>query len=289
MKKLVLSLLFLVPQVASARVPDWWRRVGWVDADDQKADSDEVVRLNVRGAVKLRLQALGGDVKVVPGGNDRVTVRLSEGEGVRVSFREEGGDRVELLFNGVPALRCGRLCVEVPRSSAIDVNSASGDVMVEGVGGDVRARSAAGDVKVENAGAVEVTSVSGDVIVRGASGAVRAATVSGDVIVTTQGSAPRISAATTSGDVHWTGHCGSGCRIEARTLSGDVRIEANDRSSFAMRFLTHNGEVAGDDLKLNFAGQRPPHETSLEARYGAGDGLVEVQTFSGDLHLARSR
>src|SRR5438128_2666110 len=162
MKKLF-WLTLLVPQLASARVPDWWRRVGWLDTPESGGGADPIARLATRGAVKLRLHALSGDVEVVAGGDKQVTVKLSEAEGARVSFREDGGDRVELLFDGVPVLRCGRVCVEVPRGSALDVASDSGDVLVHGTHGDVRARATAGDVRVEYVDAVEVRSVSGDV------------------------------------------------------------------------------------------------------------------------------
>src|SRR6185436_8378744 len=121
-----------------------------------------------------------------------------------------------------------------------------------------------------------------------AAGEVRVETVSGDISVITTGNAAKLAAATTSGDVHWAGHCGQGCRLEARTLSGDVMLQPADKSSFALRFSTHGGEVS-DELQLSFAGPRPPRESNLAARYGSGDGVIEVQTFSGDLHLARAR
>jgi hypothetical protein len=274
-------LALFLSQTASARVPDWLRRVAWVE--DDRGDADQLARLTTRGPVKLRLHALSGDIEIVAGGENRVTAKLREGEGTQVSFREEG-DRVELLFDGVPVLRCGRLCVEVPQKSAVEVTSDSGDVAIHGVGGDVRARATGGDVRVENAGAVEVRAVSGDVAVQSAAGEVRVNTVSGDITVS---ASSHLSANTTSGDVHWKGNCGSGCRLEARTLSGDVALQPGDKSSFALRFLTHDGEIS-DDLKLSYAGTRG-HDPNLAARYGSGDGLVEVQTFNGDLHLARAK
>ena len=93
-------------------------------------------------------------------------------------------------------------------------------------------------------------------------------------------------AATTSGDVHWSGQCGPGCRLEARTLSGDVALTMSDKSSFALRFASHTGELE-DQMNLSIVGSKAPHESNLRARYGSGEGLVEAQTFSGDLHLAR--
>jgi hypothetical protein len=288
MKLLVLSFLMLAPSLASARVPDWWRKVGWSDnnsADDRRHDL-EMARMATRGPVKLRLHAVAADVEVIAGVDKQITVKLIEGEGARVSFREEGSDRIELLFNGMPLLRCGRLCVEVPAKSAVDLASDSGDVVVQRVGGDVRVRVTAGDVRVENAAEVDARSVSGDVIVQAAQGEVRAETVSGDIRVGTTQPAARVSAATTSGDIQWKGNCGAGCRLEARTLSGDIALFMGDKSAFALRFLSHGGEV-NDELNLSPRPGREAH--SLRARYGSGDGIIEAQTIEGDLHLARAK
>jgi hypothetical protein len=289
----LLAMLMLVPQVSEARVPDWLRKVGWSsdaeDRDERLSEARaEATRLAVRGAIKLRLSTVSADVQVIRGGDKQVQVSLQEADGARVTFREEGGDRVELLFNGVPMLRCGRVCVEVPAKSAVEVSSDSGDVLVRDVGGDVNARSTAGDVKIDRAAAVEARSVSGDVFIGEASGAVRVETVSGDVRLSTSGENGRVQVSSTSGDVDWTGGCGSGCRVETRTLSGDVALNVTAKSSFAVHFASHSGEVT-DDLGLGFSGEHAPREASLRARYGSGDGLVEAQTFSGDLHLARAK
>ena len=59
-------------------------------------------------------------------------------------------------------------------------------------------------------------------------------------------------------------------------------------ASFDLRYVTHSGD-ASDDLKMQTLEQSESHRGggSLHARYGKGEGLVEVQTFSGDLHVAR--
>jgi hypothetical protein len=285
MKSWMLSMLVFIPSLAEARVPDWWRKAALGDHEDRDSDDRQTARLKTAGPIRLRLHAIAGDVEVVAGGDKQITVKAFETGGARISFREEGGDRVELLFNDAPKLRCGRLCVEVPAKSAIDVSSDTGDVVIHRIGGDVRARSVAGDVKVENAAAVDARSISGDVVVQNAQGEVRVETVSGDVAINTVGLGTRMQASTTSGDVSWSGSCGSGCRIEARTLSGDIQLAMADKSSFALHFMTHGGEVT-DDFNLNLAAKQAD---SLNARYGSGDGIVEAQTFSGDLHLARAK
>jgi hypothetical protein len=285
MKRWMFAMLVFVPSLAQARVPDWWRKAALGDHDQRDSDDQQVARLQTRGPIKLRLHAIVGDVEVIAGGDKAITVKAYETGGAHITFREEGGDRVVLLFNDKPKLRCGRLCVEVPAKSSIDISSDTGDLAVRGVSGEVRARSISGDVAVADAGAVDARSISGDVAVKGAQGEVRVETVSGDVVVQTIGAGARVQASTTSGDVAWTGSCGSGCRIEARTLSGDIQLAMAEKSSFALHFMTHGGEVR-DEFKLNMAENK---SDSMNARYGSGDGLVEAQTFSGDLHLARAK
>src|SRR5262249_45445477 len=145
MKMVLILSSLLMAQTAYARVPDFWRKIVQEEPDPDDKDGPQVSKLSVKGPIKLRLAAVAADVEIVAGADKQVTVRLSEAEGARVTLHEEAGDRVELLFNGSPILRCGRLCVEVPHASSVDVSSDSGDVGVRGVGGDVRARSISGD------------------------------------------------------------------------------------------------------------------------------------------------
>jgi hypothetical protein len=239
----------------------------------------------VKGAVKLRLSTLAADVEVTAGADKQVTVKVSEGDVGHVSFRQDGGERLEVLFDGVPALRCGKVCVAVPPRSAVDVTTASGDVQVRGTDGEVRLRSAAGDLHVTRAGSLEIRSVSGDVGVEQVAGEARIETVSGDASVT---NAPRVRFATTSGDLLWTGTCGDGCELAARTLSGDITLQLNPASSFGLHYTSHSGDLL-DELGLAHSGTRAPPETNLRSHLGAGDGLIECETFSGDLRLARRR
>lgn len=246
-------------------------------------------KLDVKGPVTVRLDVISMDVEVAPGPAKQVKAQvLGSQSGVQLVGR---GDRVDVNFEAsqtgwphVPAAIDGKLRLEVPPGSNVELTAASADVNVHDVGGNVRLRTASGDVKLKRPNNVEVMAVSGDVVIDGATGEVRLRTVSGGARVTqTSGAASKLEFGTTSGDLDWQGACGSGCRIEARTTSGDVKLALAPSSSFELRYNTHSGDVS-DGLKLQ------PIEKSdrtLRARYGKGEGLVEVQTFSGDLQLAR--
>ena len=294
MTKSMLVVLSLVvgPSIASARLlppemnfPAW----GAQPNGARKGNGDNSATLEVKGPIKLRVKTVAGDVEIVAGPGRQVTAQLIDGD-AGVTLREGGGDRIEVLFDGDPSLRYGRLGLTIPKGSEVDVWTNSGNVTVKAVSGNVRVRSVAGDVHVSRAQNIELRTISGDVVAEEIAGEVRIETVSGDSHISASKGAtnPRLAFNTTSGDLVWSGSCGPGCRLEARSLSGDLQLKLDPLSSFDVHYLSHSGEV-NDDFKLEFAGPRPPsHEVNVRARYKAGDGLVDCQTFSGDLRLLQA-
>lgn len=260
----------------------------------QKGQSSATsAQLEVKGPVTLRADTVSADIEIVPGAGKLVKAHLVDSSGgLRLS---QNGDRVEVHLDAksgwphVPGGIDGALRVELPAGSHVELSSASGNITVRDLGGNVWLRTASGDVHVIKAGTVEAMAVSGDVVVDGASGEVRLRTVSGDAHVTqVGGSASKLEYGTTSGDLEWKGACGGGCRIEARTMSGEVKLQMVQSSSFDLRYVTHSGDVV-DDLKMQVLESESSHRGSgsLHARYGKGEGLVEAQTFSGDLHVTK--
>jgi len=248
--------------------------------------------LDVKGTVTLRADVLSADIEVSGTSGKQVKAQLIDSSGAIKLV--QSGDRVEVQLSSktgwphVPAGIDGKLRIEVPSGTHVELTSASGDIAVRDTNGNVRLRTASGEVKLRKVAGVEVMAVSGDVVVENASGEVRLRTVSGDAQVTQWGSS-KLEYGTTSGDLDWTGKCGAGCRIEARSTSGDIKLRMTPDSSFDLRYVSHSGD-ATDDLKMQTLEQNESHHGSggsLHARYGKGEGLVEAQTFSGDLHVQR--
>ncbi len=256
------------------------------------AIGSSVATIDVKGAVTVRADVLSADIEVVGVSGKQVKAQLIDSSGaLKLS---QSGDRVEVNLQSkaswphVPAGIDGKLRLEVPQGSAVELTSASGDVMVHDTNGNVRLRTASGEVKLRKVAGVEVMAVSGDVVVDGASGEVRLRTVSGDAVVTQTGGACKLEYGTTSGDLDWSGACRAGCRIEARSTSGDIKLRMTPDSSFDLRYMSHSGDVT-DDLKMQTLEQNESRHggAQLHARYGRGEGLVEAQSFSGDLHVSR--
>ena len=253
-----------------------------------------VATINVKGAITLRADTISSDIEVVHGNDKQVKAELIDASGSGISL-VPSGDRIEVVFASthsgwphVPAGIDGRLRVEVPWGSCVELTSASGDLQVREIGGNVRLRTASGDAKVRRAANVEAQLVSGDITIENVTGEVRLRTVSGNAVVTQNGAAAKLEFGTTSGDLEWMGACNGNCRIEARTTSGDVKLLMPQSSSFDLRYLTHSGDLS-DDLKMQTIENSPSHSGagSVHARYGKSEGIIEVQTFSGDLHIAR--
>ena len=135
----------------------------------------------------------------------------------------------------------------IPAGASIDkISLVSGDLDINGVGGDVRASSVSGNVNAQRLGGrADISSVSGDVKVTFQRPATHANlhSVSGNVIAVLPANASAdVSANTVSGDIsnefglnvehgewvgqHLTGRIGTGENsLELHTVSGDIRVQ----------------------------------------------------------------
>lgn len=168
--------------------------------------------------------------------------------------------------------------VELPRVGGGRVAVASGDLSVGEVDGSVSVESASGEVSVGRAGeSVRARSASGGVRVGEVGGDLAATSASGDVEIGRV--AGRLTAQTASGDVAVAVVVGPLARLT--TLSGDVRVGVPDGTAVWLDVKTLSG-----DLHSEFAGS------------GSGPGSGEpvdgeqvldlaVSTLSGDVDVRR--
>jgi len=244
--------------------------------------------LQVKGPVTFQVRAQAGEVEVVASDKRQVSVTLSEAPAEDIALYAFG-DRVEPSFRGRRTLRRGKLRVELPRGSRLDLSSMSGDVSAQRIG-DVRIRSMSGDVKISGAAKVDVQTISGDTRIEEVSGPVRLHTVSGTALVSTTSAAPQVEFQSASGSLTWAGACGRDCHISAETVSGDLTLNLDPKSSFELSYSSHSGELRDE---LNLAVKRPLRRkhgmTSgwLEASFGKGEGVIEADAFSGSLVVKR--
>jgi hypothetical protein len=241
--------------------------------------------LSVNGPVTFRLNAQAGDVEIIATDQKKVSATLTDAPPEDISLRLFG-DRVEVSFRGRSQMRRGKLHVELPRGSRVDLNSMSGDVTVQKLSGEVRIRTMSGDVKLFGVAKADVQTISGDARIDDASGPVRLHTVSGHAVISSSGATPQLEFQSASGDLDWSGLCARDCHVTAETVSGVVRLAVDPRSSFELSYTSHSGEMRDE---LNLAVKHSPKRKHglmggwLEATYGKGEGVIEADAFSGNL------
>lgn len=220
------------------------------------------VRLsNVNGDVRVAA-ATGGEVEILGryrgsgkyGDDYRVEV-IETSEGVRACVVRRGDECDE---NGYRSSRRGwddddrprgqvDLEVRVPRGLHVSAGSVSGDVVVDGAEGDIRASSVSGDVHVERVRASSLT----------------ASSVSGDIEA-------RVDALTGTGELKFS------------SVSGDVIAELPKDFHADLRMSTVSGEL---DSSFPITLQGRTSSRRVEGRIGNGGRRLTVSTVSGDLKL----
>ncbi|HKV42188.1 MAG TPA: DUF4097 family beta strand repeat-containing protein [Blastocatellia bacterium] len=185
------------------------------------------------------------------------------------------GDSVDLKAKYPRDCNCDasiKFDVKVPRSFRIDFGSlstASGNVSVTDVTGNVNANSASGNVAVTNvSGDVAANSASGDVTVEGVAGSVRANTASGNVEA-------RLATVAGGGDMHF------------NTASGNVRVFAPEGLDAAVNISTASGSLK-TDFPLQMSEPQHGSFKSAHGTLGSGSHSLRISSASGTVSLLHS-
>ena len=168
--------------------------------------------------------------------------------------------------------------ITVPAECAIDAQTVSGELSVEGVHGPLELQTVSGDVRLDDVrGPLRLKSVSGDVDCRRYGGHLEGNTVSGDVTIV----ASRLRSTqlhTVSGDVQIEGHLDSRKEHRFKSISGDVELALSEPDA-TIEYRTASGDVECE-LPARIV-RRGRKEYSIVI--GSGEGHIGVKTVSGDL------
>lgn len=223
----------------------------------------------------------GVDDLEISGDDDDLSIKVNYPRGL---FRRAGETKIE---------------VTVPRGCSVKIESASAQISITGVTGEIQAETRNGSIRIQECssrevraetvngsvrvygdlGSVEANTISGSIEVHGASKEVRAESVSGRIEI--QGTPTRVKASTVNGSLTLEGASGE---VSLETVSGSIRVEGDrfDECNAAtvsgsirwtglldldgeMEFDTHSGSIT-----LNFL-REPSAEFILESFSGGID------------------
>jgi DUF4097 and DUF4098 domain-containing protein YvlB len=241
---------------------------GWTIGAVERTD-----RQTIAGPVKnLTVDAGPGEIRILP----------SQDGNVRVETRTKGtlhAPRVRAVKDGTHVMMSGNcpafsfgpcdaeIVLHVPVGTAVEVRSASGDIIASGVGGPLRLDAKSGDVTaVGVTGSADLRTASGDVNLRGGSGEVVLESQSGDVNAEDVAS-ERVTAESQSGDVNLDFRVPPRL-VDAQATSGDVHVALPDAGSYDVAFDTGSG-----DSELGVRSD-PDSPRKIFARTNSGDASV---------------
>ncbi|MGH2471626.1 MAG: DUF4097 family beta strand repeat-containing protein [Candidatus Limnocylindria bacterium] len=273
--------------------------------DDESETHDQTVEktFTVDGMPRLRVQNVSGETAIRVGDPGHVRVvarkRVKGGssdrakrllENVEVRIEQKGNDifvephLYEQERSWLDLFRGKKFRVDfeitVPRETAVNAHTVSGDLDLNGTRGPARLESVSGDVNIEDVqGPIRIKSVSGDVQCTDYLGAVEGSSVSGDVDI--RGRVRACELHTVSGDISVDLEPDVGGRENRlKTISGDVEVGLLT-SSCVCEYHTASG-----DLECELPA-RIMREGRKDRTVVVGDGRsrLSVKTVSGDLTI----
>jgi hypothetical protein len=196
--------------------------------------------------------------------------------------------------------------ITVPRWMPVNLSGTYLDATIEGTAAEVTVETVHGNAKVTGGnGNVSLRSVEGVITVDKANGRVQATTVNEGIRITN--SQGEITAETTNGDIFIDNAQTSA--LEAYTVNGEVTFNGTIRDNGVYKLGTHNGDIRvglggannatifvrtfQGDFSADFPVQLPDGQNARSGSkrfnftLGSGSARIELQSFGGDIVLAR--
>jgi DUF4097 and DUF4098 domain-containing protein YvlB len=261
--------------------------------------------ITVAAGDRLDVESMGGSIVV--GTWDRNEVRVQATHGTRdVVNVETRGSVVRVRtersrgfgFSGIVDYQ-----ITVPATMdleldgvnvAITVEGTRGRVNAESVQGDITLRGGRGEVSLETVmgrvevdgvqGAVRAASVAGGMRVRNVIGEIEAESVSGSVVIENVTSSS-VNASSVSGRIYYDGIIANDGRYSFASHSGSITLAVQPDLNATISLALLSGSFSSSIGSMTGAtGDRGRRQTFT---VGAGSALVELESFSGTIRIAR--
>lgn len=226
---------------------------------------------------RINIENVSGDVIVTGYDGETVVVRgIKEGRDANEVDVEDtsNANSIQLRARYPNCHNCSinasiRFQVQVPRSARYrldKLSTASGNIEVSGMHGDVRVNTASGDVTVRDVvGAVNASTASGEVHVKDVSGSVNASSASGDVDV-------EIARLEGNDDMRFT------------SASGDVNVKLPSNLDADVEMSTVSGAV-NTTFPIEVRKEEYGAGQSARGRVGSGSRRLRISSASGNVSL----
>jgi DUF4097 and DUF4098 domain-containing protein YvlB len=173
-------------------------------------------------------------------------------------------------------------------SAEVTVETVHGNIRVVGGSGNVNLRSVEGIITVDKAaGKVQATTINEGIRLTNISGDVSAETTNGDILIE-NAQTTSLEVSTVNGDVTFNGTMRDGGAYRLTTHGGDIRLGLGGAPNATVFVRTFQGDFSAD-----FPIQLPEGQSAREGSkrfnftLGSGSARIEVQTFNGDILVAR--
>jgi hypothetical protein len=263
------------------------------------ADSNFERTLSAGSSPNVSISTGSGYIRLHPGSGDQIHIvgHVHSGHGW-MSGGSDADSRVQQIVANPPIVQNGNDItigerhnndlfrnmsidyeITLPRGSAINSTTGSGDVEIQDVGASVKAQSGSGSVRVHGVqGMTNLGTGSGDIeLQQNGPGDVKAETGSGSIRL--HGISGGLKASTGSGDIEAEGQPTSDWKVS--TGSGSVRLAVGN-AHFTLDADTGSGNISVSQ-PMTMQGSLNRHHVS--AVVGGGGPTLRIGTGSGDISI----
>jgi len=175
-------------------------------------------------------------------------------------------------------------------TAEVTVETVHGNVRVVGGSGNVSARSVQGTITVDKAsGRVQATTVNEGIRVTNVSGDVSADTTNGDIVVD-NAQTSSLTVSTVNGDVTFNGTVRDSGSYRLTTHGGDIHVGLGGANNAIVFVRTFQGDFSADfPIQLPEGQSARSGSKRFNFTLGNGSARIEVQSFNGDITLAKGR
>jgi DUF4097 and DUF4098 domain-containing protein YvlB len=271
----------------------------WLPLGSRAAEFRETVSVSRAGTLEVDLPTGAIEIETDDEPEVRVEAHVSGWRADPTLFKltSDGTDARLVLEGGRWFHPRVRVRIAVPEKYSVDVETGSGPIEIEDLGGNIQAQTSGGDIEVDGAvGTVELETAGGNIEVEEVRGDVRASTsgghidiseVSGRVEVETSGGSIRVHDVGGPVDAHTSGghisvRFSDRAEGDIQTSGGSIEVEFVEEAGVDLDARTSGGRVTLDE-DFSFTGEA--RSDQIVGRINGGGPQLSIDTSGGNVRV----